>query len=104
MFTDYVRSVVAADPEVSTLVLAAEPITDIDTTAVDDLVELDDYLAGAGIKFIIAEMKGPVKDRLDRCGLHHRFGSERFAPTVGATLDSVLGHERDDIGNLSDRG
>jgi MFS superfamily sulfate permease-like transporter len=104
MFTDYVRSVVAADPEVSTLILAAEPITDIDSTAVDDLVELDDYLAGAGIEFIIAEMKGPVKDRLDRYGLHHRFGPERFAPTVGAAVDSVLGHERDDIGNPSDRG
>ena len=35
MFTDYVRSVVAADPEISTLILAAEPITDIDSTAVD---------------------------------------------------------------------
>ena len=61
------------------------------------------HLAGAGIEFIIAEMKGPVKDRLDRYGLHHRFGPERFAPTVGAAVDSVLGHERDDIGNPSDR-
>jgi hypothetical protein len=87
--------VVAADPEVSTLILAAEPIMDIDSTAVDDLVELDDF---------IAEMKGPVKDRLDRYGLHHRFGPERFAPTVGAAVDSVLGHERDDTGKPSDRG
>ena len=104
MFADYVRSVVAADPEFTTLILAAEPITDIDSTAVDDLVELDDFLASAGIEFIIAEMKGPVKDRLVRYGLHHRFGPERFAPTVGAAVDSVLGHERDDIGHPSDRG
>ena len=104
MFTDYVRSVVAADTEVTTLILAAEPITDIDSTAVDDLVELDDFLASAGIEFIIAEMKGPVKDRLALYGLHHRFGPERFAPTVGAAVDAVLGHERDDIGHPSDRG
>jgi high affinity sulfate transporter 1 len=104
MFADYVRSVVAADPEVRTLILAAGPITDIDSTAVDELVELDDFLAGAGIEFIIAEMKGPVKDRLVRYGLHHRFGPERFAPTVGAAVDAVLGHERDDIGHPSDRG
>ena len=103
MFTDYVRSVVAAGPGVATLILAAEPITDIDSTAVDDLVELDDFLANAGITFIIAEMKGPVKDRLARYGLDRRFGPERFAPTVGAAVDAVLGHERDDIGEPSDR-
>ena len=103
MFTDYVRSVVAAGPEVTTLILAAEPITDIDSTAVDDLVELDDFLANAGITFFIAEMKGPVKDRLARYGLDRRFGPERFAPTVGAAVDAVLGHERDDIGEPSDR-
>ncbi|MDG1785065.1 MAG: SulP family inorganic anion transporter, partial [Ilumatobacter sp.] len=103
MFTDYVRSVVAAGPEVTTLILAAEPITDIDSTAVDDLVELDDFLANAGITFLIAEMKGPVKDRLARYGLDRRFGPERFAPTVGAAVDAVLGHERDDIGEPSDR-
>jgi len=104
MFADYVRSVVASDPELTTLILAAEPITDIDSTAVDDLVELDDFLASAGIEFIIAEMKGPVKDRLVRYGLHDRFGPERFAPTVGAAVDGVLGHEREDIGHPSDRG
>ena len=104
MFADYVRSVVAADPTTTTLILAAEPITDIDSTAVDDLVELDDFLASAGIDFIIAEMKGPVKDRLARYGLDRRFGPERFAPTVGAAVDAVLGHERDDIGHPSDRG
>lgn len=104
MFADYVRSVVAADPDVTTLILAAEPINDIDSTAVDDLVELDDFLASVGIEFIIAEMKGPVKDRLVRYGLQSRFGPERFAPTVGAAVDAVLGHERDDIGHPSDRG
>jgi anti-anti-sigma regulatory factor len=104
MFVNYVRSVVAADPTLTTLILAAEPITDIDSTAVDNLVELDDFLASAGIEFIIVEMKGPVKDRLVGYGLHRRFGLERFAPTVGAAVDAVLGHERDDIGHPSDRG
>ena len=48
LFDDWVRSrVKAAGPGVHTVILAAEPITDIDTTAIDELVELDDYLAGA---------------------------------------------------------
>ncbi len=33
---------------VHTVILAAEPITDIDTTAIDELVELDDFLTSRG--------------------------------------------------------
>ncbi len=104
MFDDYVRSVVArAGPDVHTVILAAEPITSIDTTAVDELLELDDFLAAAGIRLVFAEMKGPVKDRLARYGLVGRFGPERFAPTIGAAVDEILGRQRDDIGHPSDR-
>jgi high affinity sulfate transporter 1 len=104
MFDDYVRSVVVrADDDVHTVILAAEPITDIDTTAVDELIALDDHLAVNHIRLVIAEMKGPVKDRLRNYGLGDRFDDERFAPTVGAAVDAVLGAERDDIGRPSDR-
>ena len=34
--------------DVHTVILAAEPITDIDTTAIDELVELDDFLPREG--------------------------------------------------------
>jgi high affinity sulfate transporter 1 len=102
MFVEYVRSI-ADDPDVRHIVLAAEPITDIDSTAIDELVELDDHLAATGVEFLIAEMKGPVKDQLQRYGLGDRFGPDRFEPTVGAAVDRILGHERDDIGRPSDR-
>jgi MFS superfamily sulfate permease-like transporter len=104
MFDDYVRSVVAdAGPDVRLVILAAEPITDVDTTALDELIELDDFLASKGIEMVIAEMKGPVKDRLRTYGLQARFGADHFAPTVGAAVDAFLGHQRDDIGRPSDR-
>jgi MFS superfamily sulfate permease-like transporter len=99
VFDDWVRSVVADAPgPVRTVVLAAEPITDIDTTAVEELVELDDALAAQGIRLVIAEMKDPVRDTLRRYGLDERFGPERFAPTVGAAVDDVTGRLRTDIG------
>jgi hypothetical protein len=50
-----------------------------------------------------AEMKGPVKDDLQRRGLGNRFGSERFAPMVGAAVDRITGIERNDIGRPSGR-
>ncbi|MFF2486894.1 SulP family inorganic anion transporter [Microbacterium sp. NPDC058062] len=99
IFDDWVRSRVrSAGPDVRTVILAAEPITDIDTTAADELVELDEYLQARGIRLIIAEMKSPVVDTLARYGLTDRFAPYRFAPTVGAAVDEVTGTLRGDIG------
>jgi len=99
MFDDYTRQVVAdAGPDVHTVILAAEPITDVDTTAVDELIELDDFLASKGIQLLIAEMKGPVKDQLRRYGLDERFDASHFYPTVGAAVDELTDTMRYDIG------
>ena len=108
LFVDHVRAVLdRAGDDVSTLVLAAEPITDIDSTAVDALVELDDALAARGVRLVLAEVKGPVKDRLRRYDLRTpdgapRFGPERFAPTVGAAVDAVTGTLRGDLTRRAD--
>ncbi len=98
IFDDYVRSrVEAAGPGITAVILAAEPITDIDTTAMDELIELDDYLAKHGIRLILAEMKDPVVDVLRRYGLTERFTPDRFASTVGAAVDELTGTLRGDL-------
>ena len=70
------------------LVIAAEPMTSVDVTAADMLVELDAALEGAGIELHFAEMKGPVKDKLKRFGIFERFGETSFFPTLGAAVGS----------------
>ena len=90
LFGDFVRGAAENGTRgVDTVVLAAEPITNIDATAVDELVELDELLAARGVRLLLAEMKGPVKDRLVRYGLTERFEPDRFFPTVGAAIDHV---------------
>lgn len=97
-FDDWVRSLVkAAQPGVHSVVLACEPITDIDTTAIDELVELDEYLQAHGIRLLFAEMKDPVKDILREYGMTDRFTPDRFAPTVGAAVDELTGTVRGDL-------
>lgn len=98
IFDDFVRSrVTAAGPGIHTVILAAEPITGIDTTAVEELVELDEYLASRGIRLVLAEMKDPVRDTLRDYGVTDRFTPDRFAPTVGAAVDEVTGTLRGDL-------
>lgn len=110
IFDDYVRSRVTAAIDagrtVHTVVVAAEPITEIDATAVDELVELDDYLRSKHIKLILAEVKSPVRDQLDGYRLtvdgKPRFDDSSFAPTTGASVDAITGHLRSDIDGNSD--
>ncbi len=72
------------------LVVAAEPVTDIDTTAADVVDALQAELERAGVEFAFAELKGPVKDSLRRYGLFDRIDERRFYPTVGAAVDAYL--------------
>lgn len=75
-----------APPGTERVVLAAEPVTGIDTTALDELVQLDEWMERHGIDLVFAEMKGPVKDRLLRYGMSARFSPEHFYPTVSEAV------------------
>jgi MFS superfamily sulfate permease-like transporter len=91
LFQERVLDAAAASPtQVRWLVVAAEPVTSVDVTAADILVELDETLHAAGIELCFAEMKDPVKDKLKRFGLFARLGEEMFFPTVGAAVSSYL--------------
>jgi MFS superfamily sulfate permease-like transporter len=72
------------------VIVAAEPVTDLDTTAAEALERLDDELAAEGVDLRFAEMKGPVKDRLKRYGLYDRFGDDHFSTTLGTAVEAYL--------------
>jgi len=84
------RLVAEAAHPVRWVVVADEPITDIDTTATDILRDLLEELQGEGVTLAFAELKGPVKDRLRRYGLFDAVGPDRFFPTVGTAVDAYV--------------
>ncbi len=86
-FADEVRAAIAARAEpIQWVVIAAEPITDIDTTAAEMLNSLIDELDARSITFVIAELKGRVKDRLQSYGLFDRIGADLFFSTIGSAM------------------
>jgi high affinity sulfate transporter 1 len=91
VFTDQVRDAIESSPTpVRWVVITAEPVTDLDTTAADVLLELEEDLAAEGIDLRFAEMKDPVKDRLKRYGLFDRFGADHFYPTIGEAVNAYV--------------
>jgi high affinity sulfate transporter 1 len=82
VFRDQIRRLARTDPPPRWIVVAAEPITDIDTTASDTLEHLDEELNAAGTSLAFAEMKDPVRRKIDRYQLTRTIDPAHFFPTL----------------------
>ena len=90
-FADGVKKAIGTRQEpILWIVLAAEPITDIDTSAAEALDRLLDDLEVESVQLVMAELKGPVKDRLRSYGLYDRLGDDRFFATVGSAVNGYV--------------
>ena len=93
-FRDEIRRLTRADPAPTWIVIAAEPVTDIDTTASDILEELDQTLNAQGISLVFAELKDPVRHKIERYGLTRTIDPHHFYPTI----ESAIAAFRDETG------
>jgi MFS superfamily sulfate permease-like transporter len=84
-FRQEIRRLAMATPQPRWILVAAEPITDIDTTAADVLETLVEELSGAGVTLVLAELKHPVRDKLEHYELDHPLAPD----TLFRTLDEA---------------
>ncbi len=89
-FVEDVLDAVDDAPHTTWVVVTAEPITDVDSTAAEELGLLLDELDKAGIVFAFAELKGQVRDSLALYGLVERIGPERFYRTIGQAVRAYV--------------
>ncbi|MET9316117.1 sulfate permease [Kribbella sp. NPDC003505] len=82
IFSDTVREIAGDRPDLRWIVIAAEPITDVDTTASDMLQELDAWLNARGVSLVFAEMKDPVRAKIERYELTRTIDPAHFLPTL----------------------
>ncbi|MGW3725497.1 SulP family inorganic anion transporter [Streptomyces sp. NPDC000851] len=85
-FRDKVRRLARARPRPEWIVVAAEPMTDVDTTAADVLEELDEALNAEQIHLVFAELKDPVRRKIERYELTRTIDPRHFFPTVEAAV------------------
>ena len=94
-FVEDLQRVIEERPEPTTcVIITAEPITDIDTTAADALKELVDHLATRGIELRFAELKGTVRERLERYEVFDQDAHRFAARTVGEAVKQYLGEQQ----------
>jgi high affinity sulfate transporter 1 len=86
MFGQAMRGIAQEHQDLRWIVIAAEPITDVDTTASDMLHELDLWLNERGVSLVFAEMKDPVREKIERYELTDTIDPGHFFPTLEAAL------------------
>jgi high affinity sulfate transporter 1 len=93
VFRDRIRRLIKeSDPPPMWVLVAAEPITDIDTTAGTVLADLDIELNAAGIHLAFAELQSDVRDQIVRYGLLETIDQGHLYPSV---TEAVKAFERE---------
>jgi MFS superfamily sulfate permease-like transporter len=85
-FREQIRGLAHAEPRPAWIIVGAEPITDVDTTAADMLRELDEELNARSVSLVFAEMKDPVRRKIDRYELLGTIDPAHFFPTLSAAV------------------
>jgi len=78
------------DPPARWIVVTAEPVTDVDSTAAVMLSQLNRELTERGVSLRFAELKGTVRDGLDRYGLVTEIGAGNFYRTIDQAVDAFV--------------
>ena len=89
-FRDNIRHLALAEPKPRWIIIAAEPITDVDTTAADVLLDLDVELNAKGISLVFAEVKHRTREKIEKYGLTREIEPEHFYPTTEAAVAAYM--------------
>ena len=85
-FREQIVHLASSDPTPVWILIAAEPLTDVDTTAADMLEDLDEALNARGISLVFAEMKDPVRAKIERYELTRTINPNHFYPTLDSAV------------------
>ncbi|ETX01359.1 MAG: sulfate:proton symporter [Candidatus Entotheonella factor] len=86
---DVLTEAVADHPGVRHVVLICSAVNAIDSSALETLVHLIEDLRAAHVEFYLAEVKGPVMDRLQQAGFVDRLGKERIFLSTHQALQAL---------------
>lgn len=86
---DLILNTVANNPEVDHIVLVCSAVNYIDSSALDTLKALARELKDSGVAFHLAEVKGPVMDRLEKIGFVDQLGRDHIFLSANQAYETL---------------
>lgn len=94
---EFIEKRIADRPTIKHVILEASAINSLDATAVDMVVDLNNDLKSRGIELYMVNVKGPVRDTLERNGLIHERSTQYFFLNTHTAVSYILGQEFEDF-------
>lgn len=85
---DRIEALLARHPGTRRVLLACSAVNQLDATALEVLAQMESRLAGRGIELVLAEVKGPVMDRLRSTDLGERLRERIYLSVHDAFVDA----------------
>jgi SulP family sulfate permease len=86
---------------IHTIIIDMESIHSIDSSALDIFTELVEESGKEGVRIVLAEVKGPVRDKFHKSGLTEKLGDKHFFVTVDDAFKAIQGQDNDDTPGIA---
>ncbi|MBK6567172.1 MAG: sulfate permease [Saprospiraceae bacterium] len=94
---EFIETRIRQRPSIKHVILEASAINGLDATAVDMLIDMNNDLKSRGIELYMVNVKGMVRDVLERNGLIHEQSTQYYFLNTHDAVSYILGSEFKDF-------
>lgn len=92
---DYILRILTEEPKTREIIIDAGPVSHLDATAADGLQTLLDELNLKGVRLVLCDVIGPVRDTMKQTGLTKRIGKQNLFLSLSEALENALTNAKD---------
>ena len=92
---EYMNKMIQNEPKLEEIIIDAGPVSHLDASASDGLQELLVLLNEKGIRVVLCDVIGPVRDTMKQTGLTKIIGEENLFLSINEALDNALENSED---------
>jgi SulP family sulfate permease len=92
---DYIQKILAEDSRIRKIIIDAGPVSHIDATAADGLHSLLNELNQKGVRLVLCDIIGPVRDTMKQTGLTQVIGKKNIFLSLSEAVENALTNAKD---------
>ncbi|WP_089355813.1 SulP family inorganic anion transporter [Ekhidna lutea] len=92
---EYIQHLISADSKIREIIIDAGPVSHLDATAADGLHDILDELNQKGVRLVLCDIIGPVRDTMKQTGLTKVIGKKNLFLSLSEAVENALTNAKD---------
>lgn len=92
---EYILGLVSSDPKIKEIIIDAGPVSHMDATAADGLHDILVELNQKGVRLVLCDIIGPVRDMMKQTGLTKVIGKRNLFLSLSEAVENALTNTKD---------